>query len=201
LFYDTEANAHGLAHDPFKALVAPRPIGWITSVDAAGAINLAPYSFFNAFASRPPIVGFASEGWKDSVSFVAETGEFVCNIVTFDMRQQMNATSAPLPRGVSEFAAAGLDMEPSALVKPPRVKGIAAALECKRLHTVALKDLDGAAIDRWLVLGQVVGIHIDERFVRDGKVDTALMQPIARCGYNEYAVVDKVFSIARPKGG
>jgi flavin reductase (DIM6/NTAB) family NADH-FMN oxidoreductase RutF len=113
----------------------------------------------------------------------------------------MNATSAPLPRGVSEFAAAGLAMEASALVRPPRVKGIAAALECKWLQTVALTDLAGAATDRWLVLGQVVGIHIDERFITDGKVDTARMQPIARCGYNEYSVVDKVFAIVRPKGG
>ncbi len=201
MFYDATVNSHGLAHDPFKALVAPRPIGWITSMSAAGEINLAPYSFFNAFASRPGIVGFSSEGRKDSVTFVDDTHEFVCNITTYDLRDAMNATSAPLPRGQSEFAAAGLDMEPSALVRPPRVRGIAAALECRWLQTVALKDLDGADIDRWLVIGQVVGVYIDERFIRDGKVDTALMRPIARCGYNDYAVVDRVFPLRRPKGG
>ncbi|MDJ1159377.1 flavin reductase family protein [Chelatococcus sp. SYSU_G07232] len=201
MFYDTAKNDHGLPHDPFKALVVPRPIGWITSMGADGAVNLAPYSFFNAFSTRPPIVGFSSEGRKDSVSLVDETREFVCNIATYDLRDAMNATSAPLPRGTSEFEAAGLAMEPSRLVRPPRVRGIAAALECRHLRTIQLEDIDGRAVDRWLVLGQVIGIFIDDRFLKDGVVDTPAMQPIARLGYKDYSVVDEVFSLTRPAGG
>lgn len=201
MFYDTATNDHGLPHDPFKALVVPRPIGWITSMRADGALNLAPYSFFNAFSTRPPIVGFSSEGRKDSVAFVEDTREFVCNIATYAFKDAVNATSAPLPRGQSEFVAAGLETEASRLVRPPRVKGIAAALECRWLRTVALEDLDGRALDRWLVLGQVVGIYIDDRFLKDGIVDTPAMQPIARLGYKDYSVVDEVFSLTRPAGG
>ena len=201
MIYDAIARDHGLPHDPFKALVAPRPIGWISSLNERGEANLAPYSFFNAFSTYPAIVGFSSEGQKDSVAFIAETGEFVCNIATYPLRDAMNATSAPLPRGVSEFEAAGLAPEPSRFVKPPRVRGIAAALECKRLQIIRLEDMGGRALDRWLVLGQVVGIYIDDRYLRDGLVDTAAMQPIARLGYHDYSVVDEVFSLVRPKGG
>jgi len=200
MFYTPAAADHGLAHDPFKAIVAPRPIGWISSMDGQGRVNLAPYSFFNAFSTRPPIVGFSSEGPKDSVSFVAETGEFVCNLATFDLRDAMNATSAPLPRGESEFAHAGLTAEPSRLVRPPRVKGVPAALECRLTEIVTLKTADGAELERFLVLGEVVGVHIDDRFIKDGRFDTAGARPIARCGYADYAVVDALFSITRPPG-
>ena len=168
-------------------------------MSAGGKANLAPYSFFNAFSSRPPIVGFSSSsGLKDSVVFAAETREFVCNLATFEFRKQMNLTSVALPRGESEFVAAELEMEPSVLVKVPRVKGIAAALECRWLQTIEFMDLEGRQTDRWLVLGQVVGTYIDDRYVTDGRVDTARMRPIARCGYDEYAVVDRVFSMAPP---
>src|SRR5215204_5002373 len=126
MFYETAKNNHGLPYDPLKAIIAPRPIGWITTMGTKGEINLAPYSFFNAFSTRPPIVGFSSEGYKDSVAFVEETREFVCNLATWDLRDAMNASSAPLPRGVSEFEHAGLEQEASRLVKPPRIKGIAA---------------------------------------------------------------------------
>ncbi len=201
MFYDTKTNGHGLPHDPFKAIVAPRPIGWISSMGADGSVNLAPYSFFNAFSSRPPIVGFASEGPKDSVSFIAETREFVCNLVTFDLRDAMNATSAPLPRGTSEFVHAGLETAPSKMVKPPRVKASPVALECKLIEIKQLSDSDGNSVNSFLVLGHVVGIHIDEAFIRDGRFDIFAAGTIARCGYTDYAVVDDVFSITRPQGG
>ncbi len=201
MFYTPAAADHGLPHDPFKAIIAPRPIGWISSMDAQGRLNLAPYSFFNAFSTSPPIVGFSSEGAKDSVAFVAETGEFVCNLATFDLRHAMNATSAPLARGQSEFAHAGLEAEPSRHVRPPRVKGVPAALECRLTEIVTLKTAQGVPLERFLVLGEVVGVHIDDRYIKDGRFDTAGAQPIARCGYADYAVVTELFSIARPAGG
>lgn len=201
MFYDTVSYDHGLPHDPVKAIVAPRPIGWISTLDGQGRVNLAPYSFFNIFASRPPIVGFSSEGMKDSVAFIQESREFVCNLTTYDMRNEMNATSAPLPRGESEFEHAGLQMEASQLVKPPRVKGVAAALECKLVSVQELTTHDGQPMDRYLVLGHVVGVYIDERCIRDGRFDMTLARTIARCGYADYAVVDDLFSITRPLGG
>jgi len=201
MFYDTASNAHGLPHDPFKAIIAPRPIGWISSVDSNGAVNLAPYSFFNAFSSRPPIVGFASEGRKDSVAFIEETREFVCNLVTYDLRDAMNATSAPLPRGSSEFVHAGLEEAPSRLVKAPRVKASPVALECRLIQIIELTDSDGQAVNSFLVLGHVVGLHIDEAFIRDGRFDLVAAGTIARCGYSDYTKADDLFSITRPKGG
>jgi flavin reductase (DIM6/NTAB) family NADH-FMN oxidoreductase RutF len=198
MFYDTRKNDHGLPHDPFKAIVAPRPIGWISSVNGKGDINLAPYSFFNGVASRPPVVMFASEGRKDSLSFIEETGEFVCNLATWDLREAMNATSAPLPRGTNEMAHAGLDAAPSRLVKPPRVAASPCALECRLLQIVSLADIDGREIDSHVVFGQVIGVHIDDRYIRDGLLDSAAMKPIARCGYHSYAVVESQFSMRRP---
>jgi flavin reductase (DIM6/NTAB) family NADH-FMN oxidoreductase RutF len=200
MFYDTHKNDHGLPHNPFKAIVAPRPIGWITSMSAKGEVNLAPYSFFNGITDRPPIVMFSSEGKKDSVAFVEETKEFVCNLATYDLRDEMNATSAPLPRGVNEMQAAGLAPAPSRLVKPPRVAASPCALECKWLKTVKLDDIDGRPLDRYVVFGQVIGVYIDDRFIKNGKLDTAAMRPIARCGYDQYAVVAEVFAMQRPKG-
>jgi flavin reductase (DIM6/NTAB) family NADH-FMN oxidoreductase RutF len=199
MFYETAKNDHGLPFDPLKAIVAPRPIGWITSVGANGEINLAPYSFFNALSTRPPIVGFSSESLKDSVSLVEETKEFVCNLATYDLRDAMNKTSASLPRGVNEMEVAGLAAAPSRLVKPPRVAASPCALECRWLQTVRLKDLDGRTLERYFVIGQVVGIHIDDRFIKNGMLDTAAMRPIARCGYQDYAMVDATFSLVRPQ--
>jgi len=188
-------------HDPFKAMIVPRPIGWVSTMNAAGQVNLAPYSFFNAFSSWPMIVGFCSEGEKDSQTFALETGEFTWSMATYPLRQQMNATSAPLPRGESEFGHAGLETAPCRLVKPPRVAASPAALECKVTQTLRLQALGGAEMSRTLVLGQVVGIHVDPRFVKNGRLDAVAMQPIARCGYDEYTVIDRVFSIERPAGG
>ena len=201
MFYDTAKNDHGLPRDPFKAIVSPRPIGWITSMSARGEINLAPYSFFNAVSDEPPIVLFSSEGPKDSLVFVEQTKEFVCNLATFDLRTAVVATSAQFPRGVNEMAESDLAPAPCRLVRPPRVAASPCALECKLLQIIEMVDLDGKPSSRHVVFGQVVGIHIDDRFIRDGRLDTAAMAPIARCGYADYAVVDKVFSIARPKAG
>jgi flavin reductase (DIM6/NTAB) family NADH-FMN oxidoreductase RutF len=198
MFYDTRKNDHGLPRDPFKAIVSPRPVGWITSMSADGEINLAPYSFFNAVSDDPPIVMFSSDGYKDSLTFVAQTKEFVCNLATFDLRTAVVATSATFPRGVNEMAQAGLAAAPSRLIRPPRVASSPCALECKLLRIVDLDNLDGQSADRHVVFGQVVGVHIDDSFIKNGRLDTAAMQPIARCGYSDYAVVDKVFAVARP---
>jgi flavin reductase (DIM6/NTAB) family NADH-FMN oxidoreductase RutF len=201
MIYSTALQDHGLPHDPFKAIVTPRPIGWITALSAKGEVNLSPYSFFNAVSSRPHIVMFSSEDKKDAVAFVEETGEFTCSIVSKALAQQMNMTSAPLPRGASEYAHAGLEMAPSKFVKPPRVAASPAALECKLLSVQQLNDLDGKELPRWMVLGQVVGIYMDDACIRDGRFDTAAANPIARCGYADYAEVDRLFSIIRPPGG
>jgi flavin reductase (DIM6/NTAB) family NADH-FMN oxidoreductase RutF len=165
MFYEPHKKNHGLPHDPFKAIIAPRPIGWISSMSATGEINLAPYSFFNGVSTDPPIVMFSSEGRKDSLTFVEETGEFVCSLATWDLQGQMNATSAPFPRGVNEMIKASLDPAPSIMVKPPRVKASPCALECKWLQTVHLKDTNGEATHSYVVFGQVVGIHIVARFL------------------------------------
>ena len=169
IFFEPQSRDRNIfPHDPFKALVTPRPIGWISTVSAKGELNLAPYSYFNAFSSSPPIVGFSSEGDKDSSTFAMETGEFVWSMATWDLRDQMNASAASLPRGQSEFAHARLESAPSRLVRPPRVAASPAAFECRVTEVVKLKDVDGSDSGRRLVLGRVVGIHIDERFVRAG---------------------------------
>ncbi len=203
MFYSTSENDHGLPHDPFKALVAPRPIGWITAISAKGEVNLSPYSFFNAVSDHPHMVAFSSQGRKDALTFIEETGEFVCNFATFDLREKVNATSAPLPRGDNEMVHAGLTAAPSRIVRPPRVAEAPAALECKWLRTVPLDPLEGGPPRYYLVLGQVVGIHIDERFIVNGLVETAAMRPIMRAGYHDYFTVgpDMKFSMRRPTAG
>jgi flavin reductase (DIM6/NTAB) family NADH-FMN oxidoreductase RutF len=202
MFYATaERDRSKLPHDPFKAIVAPRPIGWISTRALDGRVNLAPYSFFNGFSSDPPIVGFSSEGWKDSVTFARESGEFVANLATDELRDAVSATSAPLPRGESEFLHAGLTMAKCHLVAAPRVAESPATLECKVVGVVEIMSMSGAWSGSVLTLGQVVGFHIDERFIRDGRFDTAHAHPLARCGYQDYAAVDAVFALARPKGG
>jgi flavin reductase (DIM6/NTAB) family NADH-FMN oxidoreductase RutF len=201
IFYEPHARDTGLLpHDPFKALVAPRPIGWVSTLGAGGEVNLAPYSFFNAVCDTPPMLMFSSRGMKDSAAFAHATREFVWNLPTYDLREQMNATSEHLPRGESEFAHAGLSLAPSRLVGVPRVAESPCALECRVTHTLELQDVEGRDTDRHLVIGQVVGVHLDERFIDpDGQVDTARLAPVARCGYtDEYAVVDQLFLMARP---
>jgi flavin reductase (DIM6/NTAB) family NADH-FMN oxidoreductase RutF len=190
MHYDAVENRHGLKHDPFKALVAPRPIGWITTVSKNGVCNLAPYSFFNAVSDRPHYVLFSSKDVKDSVRNVHETGEFTCSMATWDTRFAMNVTSAPVPPDVDEFPLAGLTATASRFVKPPRVKEAPAALECRHWKTVELPDVaPGSEQGHFLVIGQVVGIYIDDAYVKDGLVDTPAMRPLARMGYMQYAVV------------
>ena len=197
-FYETRLG-HGLPHDPFKAILAPRPIGWVSTVDVDGLVNLAPYSFFNGFNSSPPIVGFSSEGRKDSVSNAEATGEFVCNMVTRDLAELMNATSANVSHDINEMALVGLEPAASTLVKPPRVARAAAAFECKVLQILPLHDLAGDALESYLVLGQVVGVHINPAFLIEGRFDTAAARPIARCGYRgDYAEVTGLFEMIRP---
>lgn len=200
IFYEPHARDRTLLpHDPFKALVAPRPIGWVSTLSSDGAVNLAPYSFFNAIGEAPPMLAFSSTGAKDSATFAGELREFVWNLVTWELREAMNETSAPLPRGHSEFQRAGLTMAPCRLVAPPRVAESPCAMECKVVHTAALTDLDGRAANQYLVVGQVVGVHLSPTAVRDGVVDTAALRPVARCGGPaHYAVVDSMFEMWRP---
>ena len=268
MFYETEKNDHGLPHNPFKAIVAPRPIGWISTLDKDGKANLAPYSFFNAVCDTPPIVMFSSTGYKDSVSNIDATGEFVCNMANLGLKDEMNQTSASVAHEISEFDLAGLEMAASRLVKAPRVAKAVTALECKHLQTLRLKTLTGEFVcnmanlglkdemnqtsasvaheisefdlaglemaasrlvkaprvakavtaleckhlqtlrlktltgddtDSYVVFGQVVGVHIDESVIVDGKVDVTLYKPLSRLGYMDYAVVNEVFQMGRPK--
>lgn len=201
MFYGTLENKHGLKHDPFKSLIAPRPIGWISTVSRDGICNIAPYSFFNAMSEKPHYVVFGSAGMKDTLRNVAETGEFVCSLSTWDLREHMNTTSAAVPHGVDEFPLAGLTAQASKLVKPPRVKESPAALECRHFQTISLPPAAPGQKEGYaMVIGLVVGIHIDDKFVSNGIVDTGAMRPIARLGYMDYSVVtpESIFSMDRP---
>lgn len=197
MFYEPKLG-HGLPHDPFKAIVAPRPIGWISTLDEAGRPNLAPYSFFNAVGSAPPIVLFSSELLKDSARNAQATGEFVCNFASAALAEPMNVSSAAVPPQVDEFELAGLAKAPCRIVRPPRVAVAPAALECKVLQVIHLRDLEGRATERYVVFGQVVGVHIDEAYITNGRFDTAKASPLARCGYKDYAAVTAVFEMTRP---
>ena len=200
MYYDPETK--GLPHNPLKALIAPRPIGWISAMSRDGAVNLAPYSYFNAVAADPDMVMFSSSGRKDAMTFAEEGGEFVCNIATFGLRDAMNATSAPLARGESEFGFAGLTPVASRKVRPPRVGESPAAIECKWVQTVPLTPLDGSEASHFLVIGQVVSIYIDDAFIKDGLVETGAMRLILRGGYFDYftAEPETRFALKRPKG-
>jgi flavin reductase (DIM6/NTAB) family NADH-FMN oxidoreductase RutF len=202
MFYETK-DPHGLKHNPFKSLIVPRPIGWVSTVDSRGIVNLAPYSFFNGVGSDPPTVMFASEGthtegdFKDSATNARETGEFVCNLATWELREAMNVTSEHVPRSVDEFELAGLTASPSRLVAPPRVAESPVHLECTHLQTVALPSNDPGR-PTLVVFGRVVGIHIDDGIIRDGMIDMDVLKPIARLGYADYTMVDNVFTMRRP---
>jgi len=198
LYYETSKNDHGLPFNPFKAIVSPRPIGWISSRDADGKLNLAPYSFFNAVSDAPPTVMFASSGWKDSAANIEATGEFVCNFPSHDLKDQMNTSSAAVSADVSEFELAGLETAPSRLVSVPRVAAAPAALECRVLQVLRMNDLDGQETNSWVVFGQVVAVHIDDTMIRNGRFDVTAARPLSRLGYKDYAVVEEVFEMDRP---
>ncbi|MDE2357600.1 MAG: flavin reductase family protein [Alphaproteobacteria bacterium] len=180
-FYEPRLG-HGLAHDPFNALVAPRPIGWVSSLGPDGVANLAPYSFFNAFNYVPPIVGFSSIGWKDTVANVERTGEFCWNLATRALAEAMNISCAPAPAEVDEFEIAGLAKAPSRLIAAPRVAESPVSFECRVTQIVQLQGADGAKVPSWLVLGEVVGVHIARRFIVEGVYDTLAAEPILRGG-------------------
>jgi len=195
-------NGHGLPHDPFNAIVGPRPIGWISTQNKAGLVNLAPYSFFNAFNYVPPIIGFSSVGHKDTLRNIEETGEFVWNLATFDLVEAMNQSCAPYPPEVSEFDAAGLEQAKSILVAPPRVAKAKVAFECKCTDIIQLKGISGEKVQTWLVLGEVVKIHIDKALLKDGIYDTAEAGHVLRGGGPaDYFTVGKeqLFKLYRPR--
>ncbi|MFM0737284.1 flavin reductase family protein [Paraburkholderia xenovorans] len=197
-FYDPAAG-HGLPHDPFKAIVAPRLIGWVSTSSSSGQLNLAPYSFFGAFAAFPPMIGFCSEGRKDSLRNIEETREFVWNLATRPLAEQMNRTSATVAPDVDEFQLAGVTPIAGRNVSVPRVGESPAALECKLLQITHLHDLHGHPTDNWLVVGQVVGVHIQRAYLKDGLFDTYAAQPIMRAGYRgDYAQIGEIFEMIRP---
>ena len=201
MHYDTAKRDHGLPHDPFKALVVPRPIGWIGTLGKDGVANLAPYSFFNAVSDRPPMVMFSSGGRKDSLRNIEDTGEFTCSIATWALREAMNLSSAPVAPGVDEFVLAGLTKAPSRFVKPPRVAESPAAFECRLWQTLPLPPhKPGAAPSYTMVIGQVVGIYIDDMFIQDGIVHSGEMRALARLGYMDYSVLrpEAMFTMNRP---
>jgi flavin reductase (DIM6/NTAB) family NADH-FMN oxidoreductase RutF len=176
------AQGHGLPHDPFNAIVGPRPIGWIATRSAGGGLNLAPYSFFNAFNYTPPIIGFASIGHKDTVRNIEATGEFVWNLVTRPLAEAMNASCAAVAPEVSEFDLAGLTPLASQVVKVPRVGESPVAFECRVTQILQLQGADGCQVPTWLTLGEVVAVHIARELLADGLYDTAAARPVLRGG-------------------
>ncbi|WP_343611298.1 flavin reductase family protein [Novosphingobium sp.] len=200
-FYEPRLG-HGLAHDPLNAIVAPRPIGWISTLSEDGVANLAPYSFFNVFNYTPPLIGFSSMGWKDSVANAQATGEFVWNLVTRPQAEVMNASCAAVGPEVDEFALAGIEKLPSHLVKPSRVAGSPVQFECKVTQIIRLTTKEGRELDQWLVMGEAVGIHIDRALIEDGVYQTAKSGTILRGGgpadYFEITP-EQLFKMYRPR--
>ena len=180
-FYEPR-HGHGLPHDPFNAIVGPRPIGWISTRSASGAVNLAPYSFFNAFNYTPPIVGFASIGYKDTVRNAEQTGEFAWNLVTRPLAEAMNQTCASVPPEVDEFTLAGLTPVPSRLIAVPRVMESPVSFECRCTQIIQLQGANGEQVPTWLVLGEVVAVHIAQALLKDGIYDTAAAGHVLRGG-------------------
>lgn len=198
MFYETATNAHGLAHDPFKAIVSPRPIGWIGSKGKDGSVNLAPYSFFNAISDHPKMVMFSSSGRKDTVRNVEETGVFTTSMVSRELAEKMNQTSVAAPYGENEFDLAGLTMMPGRLVDAPYAGEAHAALECKVTEMFEAKGLDGTPSGSFVVIGQVMGIHINEAALVEGRLDMSAVAPLARLGYMDYADGSQTFEMRRP---
>ena len=207
MFYRPK-DGHGLPHNPFNAIVVPRPIGWISSLAPDGTVNLAPYSCFNAISYAPP-PGLFSGGArpankgdpvvnKDSVANIEASGEFVCNLATWDLREAMNKTAIEGPPDHDEFVYAGLSQAPAELVKPPRVAESPIHLECRYLQSVTLKSIEGYG-PNIVIIGEVIGIHIDESVLTEGLIDNAKLRPIGRLGYMDYVRVDEIFTMFRPK--
>ncbi|WP_137128813.1 flavin reductase family protein [Rhizobium sp. FY34] len=199
MFYTTDTNQHGMAHDPFKAIVAPRPIGWIGTKGRDGSFNLSPYSFFNIVSDRPKIIMFSSSGRKHSLKNAEETGFFTASLVSRPLVDKMNVSSAPVDYGVDEFALAGLTPKMGELVDAPFVAEAFAALECRVTEVIVPRDLQGQESESVMVFGQVLGIHLSEEIIRDGRIDMVLASPVARMGYMDYADGGAdVFQLKRP---
>ena len=199
MFYEP-SKGHGLPHDPSKAIVAPRPIGWISTRGSDGSVNLSPYSFFNMISGQPFLVMFSSESVKDSATFAQETGEFVVNLASRDLAEKMNASSVDAPRGVSEFGYAGLTPAPCRLVAAPRVAEAHAALECKVVDGFHPKGVDATPAKAFVTIGEVVGVHIDDAMLtQDGLFDMAKAGNLARLGYFDYLSIEQTFQMRRPR--
>jgi flavin reductase (DIM6/NTAB) family NADH-FMN oxidoreductase RutF len=191
-----------LAHDPFNSIIAPRPIGWVSTKSVSGQVNLAPYSFFNAFNYQPPIIGFSSIGYKDSVNNAHESGEFCWNLVTRSLVEAMNETSAMVSSDIDEFELAGLNKRESTIVAVPHVADCPVVMECKTTQIVQLQSARGDKCETWLVLGEVVGVHIAKALIEDGVYRTAKAQPVMRGGGPaDYFGISEAnrFQIFRPK--
>ena len=201
LMYISDPQDHGLAFDPFKAIITPRPIGWISTLNEEGVPNLAPYSFFNALSSSPHMLMFSSEGLKHSAANARSTGEFVFSLATTALQNQMNISSDTLPAGTNEYKAAGLEMGKCEKVAPPRVLASPASMECKLVSSEELLDIHGKPADTFVTIGQAVAVHINEDYIKEGRFDTAAAQPLSRCGYRDYASVESVFELMRPTDG
>ncbi|MGO8830402.1 MAG: flavin reductase family protein [Steroidobacteraceae bacterium] len=203
MFYSCDQVSSALPRNPFKACIVPRPIGWISTVDAAGARNLAPFSFFNAIHEQPPMVMYCANGQhvdggeKDSVKNARETGEFVVNLATWDLRHAVNASSAEVGRSVDEFELAGVTPAPCERVRAPRVAESPISLECVVSGIYELASETPHQLGR-MVTGRVLGIHIAEAVVIDGRVSISRLRPIARLGYRQYATIGEVFEMTRP---
>lgn len=176
------SSGHGLAHDPLASILGPRPIGWISTRSSTGQVNLAPYSFFNVFNYKPPIVAFSSVGWKDTIRNVQDTGEFVVNLATRELADQVNLTSATVAQDVNEFDVAELTPLPCSLVAAPRVAQSPVALECRVIQMQQLAGLDGVKVDTWMAFGEIVAVHIAKELLQNGSYDTAAARPILRAG-------------------
>jgi flavin reductase (DIM6/NTAB) family NADH-FMN oxidoreductase RutF len=199
MFYESGRRpADVLKHDPFKAIVSPRPIGWIGTKSRTGVLNLAPYSFFAAIADRPPLVMFSSSGRKDSQRNAEETGVFTTNLAGRALLEAMNLSSAPAPADVDEFAVVGLTPSAGRLVDAPVVSEAYAALECRVVEVKPLTGLDGAVSENTMIIGQVVGVHIRDEAIRDGRLDMQLVRPLGRLGYMDYCDAGDVFELFRP---
>jgi flavin reductase (DIM6/NTAB) family NADH-FMN oxidoreductase RutF len=203
VFYKTDQH-HGLPHDPFKSCIAPRPIAWVSTIHPSGAINLAPFSFFNGLASDPPMIMISFTGYhehggeKDSLFNIKSSGEFVVNMVPLALKDAMNITTAPVDHGVDELALAGLNTEESVLVKPPRVLEAPINMECEFYQEIKLPCTLQDSINT-TIIGKVLGINIREEVLTDGMIDLAKIKPLARLGYNQYTAVDSVFTMNRPE--
>jgi flavin reductase (DIM6/NTAB) family NADH-FMN oxidoreductase RutF len=198
MFYAADTRDHGMRYDPFKAIVSPRPIGWVGSYGVNGTRNLSPFSFFNAISDNPKLVMFAAGSGKDSPRNAVETREFTTSFVSRNLARQMNESSVAVPYGVDEFEIAGLKAEQGRLVRAPYVSGAYAVLECKVTEVIHPVDLDGADAGVTMVIGQVVGIHIDEAIIRDGRLDMSIAKPVGRMGYMDYSEASEVFEMVRP---